>query len=1057
MVDRPGLRIDWFDGSVVEGPVSTTSSQGFILSDIPDSWDEIPVADVQPPKNLMGFKDLLYLSQQEPSNIILKLSCPTTFWNLLDSDMKDDYCVLLIKIFGRLFLSLKTEDNSFVLRQLLKEKFLPSQFIYKLNNYLCSVVNVKESEKDNNKLFWIDTGSVYGNVLDICCGMCFDKESSEKALDLIEACNLSINDAINDHGEDIQYLLHELNEARHTIYEVIDNPTLLTEPSFNFFETNPVLGHLNIFPRREDIFENSIKIKPNIINGAYLSVDHYLELQFNLLREDYVGSLRDGISKYLTNQQRSYDNIRVHQKVRFLKSYVYLEQIGFLINIEGLKHRHKQFINGSLLLFTCDQFDTILCATVLNSDDTLLDHNNILVTLHTPVSKNIWTRTYVMVESDVYFEPYHWVMKVLQHYGGKDVPMSKYIVHVKPDIKPPGYLKPNTVYTIRSKTKEILIPVLDLEKYPEKFLDLDQSQLEAFKLALTREFVLIQGPPGTGKSFMGNTIAATLLNNVSLQGNPILVICYTNHALDQFIEGMIEVTQNIVRLGSQSKNPKMAQFSLAKFRKRFGKRRNVDPSILNNLIQKVRNTQESLEKCDKGLLDYETIKEFLQIGSKKYYLNSNKNEDPVLAWLFDVDCVIDNECAYACESETEDVLMELNVNTCFAINSYGETESLENIMKQAKLITDDENEITKIVDKFNREADKINLRLKIYKDQCAKLEKSEISKKELRVVPDLYKLTLDERWTLYFKIVERIKELLLQKLYSYHNDYKKHLIYKEDLAAKSDAIIMKHASIVGVTTSGAARRHTLLQELKSQIVIVEEAGEIYESHVIASLTRHCKHLILIGDHKQLRLNAANHKLAKEYNIEVSLFERMIRNGIHAHTLTVQRRMRPIFVDLLVPMIYDRLDSHPVMTNYPHVSGMANDLYFCNHNFFEDGNTEDSRSHKNSLEANWCVALAKYLIMQKYEPADITILCTYNAQAELICKLSSKHQAIKKCRITVVDNYQGEENKIVILSLVRSNRDNNIGFLSAQNRVCVALSRAREGLSFVCFCLIFARL
>lgn len=45
----------------------------------------------------------------------------------------------------------------------------------------------------------------------------------------------------------------------------------------------------------------------------------------------------------------------------------------------------------------------------------------------------------------------------------------------------------------------------------------------------------------------------------------------------------------------------------------------------------------------------------------------------------------------------------------------------------------------------------------------------------------------------------------------------------------------------------------------------------------------------------------------------------------------------------------------------------------------------------------------------------------------------------------VDNYQGEENDIILLSLVRSNADNNIGFLKISNRVCVALSRAREGL------------
>lgn len=48
------------------------------------------------------------------------------------------------------------------------------------------------------------------------------------------------------------------------------------------------------------------------------------------------------------------------------------------------------------------------------------------------------------------------------------------------------------------------------------------------------------------------------------------------------------------------------------------------------------------------------------------------------------------------------------------------------------------------------------------------------------------------------------------------------------------------------------------------------------------------------------------------------------------------------------------------------------------------------------------------------------------------------------KITVLDNYQGEESKIIVLSLVRNNNHNSIGFLGTENRICVALSRAREG-------------
>lgn len=48
-------------------------------------------------------------------------------------------------------------------------------------------------------------------------------------------------------------------------------------------------------------------------------------------------------------------------------------------------------------------------------------------------------------------------------------------------------------------------------------------------------------------------------------------------------------------------------------------------------------------------------------------------------------------------------------------------------------------------------------------------------------------------------------------------------------------------------------------------------------------------------------------------------------------------------------------------------------------------------------------------------------------------------------VTTVDSFQGLEADIIVLSLVRSNTNGNIGFLSEQNRICVAMSRARFGL------------
>lgn len=59
-----------------------------------------------------------------------------------------------------------------------------------------------------------------------------------------------------------------------------------------------------------------------------------------------------------------------------------------------------------------------------------------------------------------------------------------------------------------------------------------------------------------------------------------------------------------------------------------------------------------------------------------------------------------------------------------------------------------------------------------------------------------------------------------------------------------------------------------------------------------------------------------------------------------------------------------------------------------------------------------------------------------------------HAIMRNVKVIVVDKYQGEENDIILLSLVRSNAERKIGFLSIENRVCVALSRAKIGLYII---------
>lgn len=90
-------------------------------------------------------------------------------------------------------------------------------------------------------------------------------------------------------------------------------------------------------------------------------------------------------------------------------------------------------------------------------------------------------------------------------------------------------------------------------------LKLDDSQMNAFKNSLTHKFSLIQGPPGTGKTFVGLEILSALLKNTDEQ---ILIICLTNHALDQFLTGSLQYTEDIVRMGNQSKSDLLDKYNV---------------------------------------------------------------------------------------------------------------------------------------------------------------------------------------------------------------------------------------------------------------------------------------------------------------------------------------------------------------------------------------------------------------------------------------------------------------------------------------------------------------
>ena len=96
---------------------------------------------------------------------------------------------------------------------------------------------------------------------------------------------------------------------------------------------------------------------------------------------------------------------------------------------------------------------------------------------------------------------------------------------------------------------------------------------------------------------------------------------------------------------------------------------------------------------------------------------------------------------------------------------------------------------------------------------------------------------------------------------------------------------------------------------------------------------------------------------------------------------------------------------------------------------------------NEYEADYILRLCKRLVLNGYSQKDITILSMYGKQSRII------HDKLKDSKMdsiisTTVDEFQGDENSIVILTLVRSNNDGSLGFVSVTNRICVSLSRSK---------------
>ena len=216
-----------------------------------------------------------------------------------------------------------------------------------------------------------------------------------------------------------------------------------------------------------------------------------------------------------------------------------------------------------------------------------------------------------------------------------------------------------------------------------------------------------------------------------------------------------------------------------------------------------------------------------------------------------------------------------------------------------------------------------------------------------------------------------------------------------------DAQIIRSRRIVACTTTAAAKYSQELQAASRDIVLVEEAGEILESHVITALGPQTQQLILIGDHKQLRPKVNNYKLTVEkgegYDLNRSLFERLILKGFPHRTLQQQHRMRPEISNLIRCLTYPNLIDAPRTQGRPDIRGLQSNVVFISHEHREDDARETANwkdmssvsSKQNRFEVEMVLKCVRYLAQQGYGTEKIVVLTPYLGQLHLLQKVLSQ--------------------------------------------------------------------
>jgi len=802
------------------------------------------------------------------------------FETLVKQPLRPDLLILIVRILSKLCKAEFEENKGAVLSCACVHEFLDQ-----LSKHIAVIpLEVNKVRKDNVGSFLVDLMTFLETVVNLLPSKAVEGFENvfmmtDVLIKIYEGRDLRFSDfdEVKKKFEHVraQYKICVEEQERRDINEN-SNAVAVEVPPDDFRE-------INVFPDPEDILsEEPGFLRPNVVDGAYVSVDDYLDTQFRLLREDFLGPLREGISQYINmtdkKRMKKINSVKIYHKVYFLSHKIVNNRLGLTVcfdpdkRLRKLTWEHsKRFMFGSLLLFSRDNFANIIFATVMERDLADLKNGKIVVQLSkdSDVSDDLFSDEFVMAESQVYFEPYYHVLKALQNMRHKSFPMEKYIIRAQMSDDPPKYMC-SEGGVLLDIDGHAVYPLEDSSWPGPLELKLDTSQFRAFKSAFTKEFVVVQGPPGTGKTFLGLKVATVLLNNAPIwnaSGVPMLVVCYTNHALDQFLEGLVGVTHRIVRVGGRSKSELLQSLNLKEKRKLHRRKTNVFNlsrdihSRMSSLMSTIKSIQSALEMItnhqgivslsalreagiirdqhlgcfasqdkrvteqlftdwlEHGMYDYVPPNEVEENDRQNVIQSIDGNDSEPEDFLEDIDEMHRHMLDDMVDWELETVVSHYNLT--FALDLKTLENDIEWYNLQMQYLRAQIKEDSSLVDALlMQEEIKTDLKLQLNYIRTQLAQEGGVDRRTVERLlqqGDLWKLQAQERWILYRYWVDRLRNVLLEKLRRKETQFRLEARMYEEVQQMNDLDILRESLIVGMTTTGAAKFQSLLQALKAKI------------------------------------------------------------------------------------------------------------------------------------------------------------------------------------------------------------------------------------------------